>query len=97
MSVYRSCKKPLLTTRHLSQRKKFFNFYQKFNFNQWKKVYFSDESRFTLEGPDGNRIFINDKAHKNQPENYQSILKFGGGSLMVWGFITFDGVGKLIK
>ena len=97
MSVYRSYKKPLLTTRHLSQRKKFFNFYQKFNFNQWKKVYFSDESRFTLEGPDGNRTFISDKAHKNQPENYQSISKFGGGSLMVWGFITFDGVGKLIK
>lgn len=97
MSVYRSCKKLLLTSRHLSQRKKFFNFYQKIHFNQQKKVNFSDESRFTLEDPDGNRTFISEKTYKNQPENCQSILKFGGGSLMVWGFITFNGVGKLIK
>ena len=55
----------------------------------------SDESKFNLFGSDG-RVYIRRREGEDYlPECVQSTVKFGGGSVMVWGCITSDGVGPL--
>ena len=49
---------------------------------------FSDESRFVLERHDG-RIRVYRRPHERYAHNcIRDALKFGGGSIMVWGGIT---------
>lgn len=48
----------------------------------WNKIVFSDESRFSL---DGNDSFMTWKPSERQSRS------FGGGSLMIWGCMNFDG------
>ena len=63
--------------------------------DQWYKVVWSDESKFNLFGSDG-RVYIRRRVGEDYlPECIQSTVKFGGGSVMVWGCITSDGVGPL--
>ena len=63
--------------------------------DQWYKVVWSDESKFNLFGSDG-RVYIRRRVGEDYlPECIQSKVKFGGGSVMVWGCITSDGVGPL--
>uniref|UniRef100_A0A7I4YN82 HTH_Tnp_Tc3_2 domain-containing protein n=1 Tax=Haemonchus contortus TaxID=6289 RepID=A0A7I4YN82_HAECO len=47
----------------------------------WAKVVFSDEKKFNLDGPDGNKYYWRDL--RREPV-YFSRRTFGGGSLMVW-------------
>ena len=55
----------------------------------------SDESKFNLFGSDG-RVYIRRRVGEDYlQECVQSAVKFVGGSVMVWGCITSDGVGPL--
>ena len=63
---------------------------------QWNRVLFSDESRFKLHHADG-RV----RVYRRQGErlNDNCILEseaYGGGSLMVWGGISFGGRTELV-
>ena len=63
--------------------------------DQWYKVVWSDEYKFNLFGSD-DRVYIRRRAGEDYlPDCVQSTVKFGGGSVMVWGCITSDGVGPL--
>jgi transposase len=94
---YKKQKKPLLLEKHVVERLRFCKFHDLWDYFSWKKVIFSDESKFNLEGADGNqRYWMTPSTHQNK----QLIIersKFGGGSVMVWGCVTIFGVGKLIK
>ena len=62
---------------------------------QKAQVVWSDESKFILFGSDG-RVYIRRRKGKDYLlECVQSTVKFGGGSVMVCGCITSDGVGPL--
>ena len=65
--------------------------------DDWHKVVWSDESKFNVFGSDG-RVYIRRRVGEDcLMECVQSTVTFGGGSLMVWGCITCDGVGSLTK
>ena len=62
----------------------------------WHKVIWSDESKFTLFGNDGHQ-----KVWRRPGEEYAlkctvPTVKFGGGSIMVWGSMAASGVGNLV-
>ena len=57
----------------------------------------SDESKFNLSGSDGTSNVWCNKDYRLKQANIHRIKKFGGGNVMVWGIITSQGVGKLIK
>jgi hypothetical protein len=60
------------------------------NLRTWRKIDWSDESRFLLHVTDG-RIRV--WRHKNTaytPRNIQPTVSYGGGSVMVWGCISHD-------
>ena len=88
--------KPLLTSQHMINR---------FSFSQemigkpetfWHNVIFTDESKYNLYGPDGYKRVWRDPQLPLENHHVRHVVKYGGGSVMVWGFITYYGVGKFI-
>lgn len=62
----------------------------------WKRVIFSDESKFNIFGSDG-RVNVWRKPNTElQKEHLRATVKHGGGSVMVWGCFSADGPGKLV-
>lgn len=59
----------------------------------WRRVIFSDEKRFTLDGPDGLRSYWHDK---RRAKRWHSTRQNGGGGLMVWGAISAHGKSELV-
>ncbi|HND86602.1 MAG TPA: transposase [Pseudobdellovibrionaceae bacterium] len=55
---------------------------------QWKKVVFSDEKKFNLDGPDGNSMYCHDI---RKPELQQNKRHSGGGGVMIWAAIGWRG------
>ena len=61
------------------------------------KVIWSDESKFNLFGSDG-RVYIRRRVGDDfLPECVDRTVKFGGGNVIMWGYITCDGVEPLVK
>jgi hypothetical protein len=63
--------------------------------DDWKKVIFSDESKFLLFKSDGCQYCWIKLGQALNPRYTLKNIKHGGGSLMVWGCITSQGVGRL--
>lgn len=64
--------------------------------NFWDDVIFTDESKYNLYGPDGHKRVWRRCGLPTLNHHFRYTVKFGGGSIMVWGAITAQGVGKLI-
>ena len=61
--------------------------------SDWDKVHFSDESKFNLVGSDG-RQYVRERVN---PKCVKKSVKFGGGSVMVWGMFSSEGLGPIIR
>lgn len=90
-------KKPLLRPANRQKRLLFAKTHKNWTIEQWKSVLWTDESKFELFG---NKRRQN--VRRKQGERYKSqciapTVKHGGGSVMVWGCFSFDGVGELVK
>ena len=86
----RVIKRPLLADRHRRTRLAWCLARRGWNLRTWRKIHWSDESRFLLNVTDG---WMRVWRHKNTaytPRNIQSTVPYGGGSVMVWGCISHD-------
>jgi hypothetical protein len=63
--------------------------------NDWRDVWFSDESKFNLFGSDGKQYCRRRVDEELLPRNVKKTVKHGGGSIMVWGCLTPNGRGRL--
>ena len=61
----------------------------------WKAVVFSDESKFNLFGSDGRQYCRRRVGEEFLDRNVKKVVKHGGGSLMMWRFLTWEGMGHL--
>ena len=67
--------------------------HQHWTVEDWKKVVWSDETKINWLGSDG-RKWVWKKAGEGLSNRLvEGTQKFGGGSLMVWGCMLWDGVG----
>ena len=90
-------RKPLLNDKHRRKRLDFAKRYRSWTSEDWKKVIFSDESRFQLFYSNG-RTYVRRRKGEEFNENcVVSTVKHGGGSVMVWGCFSADGVGGLAR
>lgn len=97
LSSKKKIKKPCITPKQAKARLAFAKKHLHWDYFDWKKIIFSDESKYNLHGSDGNKRVWCKKGTELKPENIQSTKKFGGGNVMVWGCITSKGVGKILK
>ena len=90
-------KKPFLSKRHKKLRLEFAEAYQYWTISDWRKVIFSDESKVNRFWSDGRKWSWSRPDDALNDRNVTGTVKYGGGSVMVWGCITALGPGYLTK
>ncbi|KAJ1302343.1 hypothetical protein OPQ81_001158 [Rhizoctonia solani] len=86
---------PLLTKRHLKARRDWAQDHATWSARDWRRVMFSDESKFDVYGSDGPLRCWRRPGLALNPHYTRKMVKHGGGNIMVWGCITAEGVGQL--
>lgn len=87
--------KPYLSMKHKWDRKMWARKHAKWTEEKWKKVWFSDESKFNLFGSNGCLYCRRAVGEEFLDRNVRKEMKHGGGSVMVWGCLTWNGTGRL--
>ena len=59
---------------------------------RWRRVVFSNEKRFNLEGPD---VFAHYRHDLRKEPRYFSKRRQGGGSVIIWAAISYTGVSDI--
>ena len=90
-------KRPLLKKRHWLQRLRFAKKYQNWSVDDWRRVVWSDESKFQIFGSDGRQYCWRKPGDPLRDAHVQPTVKYGGGCIMVWGCMTSKGIGYLTK
>lgn len=90
-------RKPFLRTVNKVKRLNWAKEHRNWTEDDWKKVLWSDESKFELFGCK-RRVFVRRRpTEKMLPQCIQPTVKHGGGTVMVWGCFAGDTVGDLVK
>lgn len=89
-------RKPLISEKNRRLRLEFAKTYLNKDINFWKRVLFTDESKFNLFGNDGRGKVWRKKNAALEPKNVVPTVKHGGGNVMAWGAMAASGVGRLV-
>lgn len=88
-------KKPLLTKPQIKKRLDWAKSHSTWSVSDWKKVLWSDETKINIFGSDG-KVFVWRKPGERVKSNCtKKTVKHGGGSIMVWGAMSWKGVGTM--
>lgn len=90
-------KKPLLRPVNKKKRLQFAKEHKNWTIDDWKNVLWTDESKFELFGSHRRQYCRRKVNERYKPNCILPTTKHGGGSVMVWGCFSFDGVGQLVK
>ena len=80
--------RPWLTMKHKEKRLEYARQYQTMSAKVWRKVVFSDEKKFNLDGPNVLQKYWH---VKKIPEKNYSTRYGGGGSFMILGILSSSG------
>jgi hypothetical protein len=89
-------KRPLLQPRHITNRMDFAIRHKDWTLADWKRVVWSDETKINRLGSDGKKWVWKKQGEKLSSRLVEGTVKFGGGSLMLWGCMGWDGVGESV-
>lgn len=88
--------KPLIRPQNAVIRKRWCKQHVGWTSDQWKKVVWSDESSFTLF-PTTGRVYVwRSPGEEYKKECLLPTVKHGGGSVMVWGAISWRELGPIM-
>lgn len=86
-------KQPKLTKVHRRKRLEWAERHASWTLDDWKRVIWTDESKINRFGSDG-RVWVWKKAGEGLNDRLvEGTVKFGGGNIMIWGCMFWDGVG----
>lgn len=88
-------KRPLLKHTHRRIRLAFARKYQHWTVADWKMVLWSDETKINRIGSDGHQWTWKRVGEPLSDRTTTPTVKHGGGSIMVWGCMGWNGVGVL--
>jgi transposase len=86
-------KKPLLSKKHKKARYEWAKAHKLWTLDDWRRVIFSDETKINVWGSDGCRYYWTRRGDPIQEHHLNLTVKHGGGSLMMWGCMTYSGIG----
>lgn len=88
--------KPLITPRNARNRLAWCKARRNLPLESWKDILWTDESRYTVFRSDGRVWVWRMPGERHLPECVVPTVKFGGGSVMVWGCVSWHGLGPLV-
>ena len=94
---YVAVRKPMLRKRNKHKRLIWARTHKTWTTVQWGKVMFTDEKKFELSGNSLRQYVRRRRGKRYKSDCVLPTVKHGGGSLPVWGSITYSGVGHLYK
>ncbi|KAI5150377.1 hypothetical protein ENBRE01_1458 [Enteropsectra breve] len=95
-NCYIARKKPLISDKNKVSRFNLSKHFLGFSEEKWKSIIFSDEASFELFDCKKQVRVYRKASAAYEPENLAPTVKFGGGKVMVWGAISYNGVGNLV-
>ena len=90
MRARRPIKRPQLTLRHRHARFDLSHDHLGWTIRTWRRVHWSDESRFLLRPTDGRARVWRQRNTSFQDNHILGTTAFGGGGVTVWGCFSFD-------
>lgn len=90
-------KKPLLTAKHKKLRLSWAKKHNTWTVDEWRNVIWSDESAFGLVWGEGREYDWSKDGDILDDDSVIPTKKFNGGKVMIWGCITYEGVGFACK
>jgi hypothetical protein len=90
-------KKLLLTEKDKEKRRNLAQKYLSYSFFDRRKVIWSDVCKLALLNTNRREFYWKRKADPLNEDHIKKTLKFGGGSLLLWGCITSEDVGELVR
>jgi len=90
-------KRPKLSVKNIKERLKFARYYKNWTIEDWKSVIWSDETKINRFCSDGySWCWVSDKNNLQEHQISQTV-KYGGGSIMIWGCMTAYGPGYMCQ
>ena len=93
----RPVRRNVLTPRHVQERLQWCRRRATWPQARWRRVLFTDESRFLLRRADGRARVYRRRNERYARNCVQQADRFGGGSVMVWGGIHHGGRTALVR
>jgi hypothetical protein len=94
VKAYVQPKKPDLTKDQVAARYQFAKDHLAWTIEDWKNVMFSDETVISRIGSFGRKFYYKKQRNKRiLPHHVKKTKQGGGGKIMMWGCITYFGVG----
>ena len=88
---------PFLSVKHHKEHMDFAIAYKDWTLEDWKKVIWFDKTKINYLGSDGRKWAWKKSGERLSDRLVEGTLKFGGGSLMMWGCICWQGPGYATK
>ena len=85
-------KRPLLSAKHHKACFDFAYAHKDWTLDDWKRVIWSDETKINRLGSDGRKWVWKKSGERLSDRLVEGTVKFGGGSVMIWGCMTWEGV-----
>ena len=80
----------MLTQAHKAFSLQWYKAHCQWNLAWWRKVHWFDESHFMLQLTDGRVLIWRQPNTAYDERNIVETVPFGGGSVMVWGYVSYD-------
>jgi len=90
-------KRPRLSKKNIKERLEFAKRYKDYTIDDWKRVIWSDETKINRFNSDGRSWCWKSDGESLQDHHVKQTVKYGGGSLMIWGCMSWNGPGLMTR
>ena len=86
-----------MSKEHQKRRLEFAKKYENWTIEDWSRVIWSDKSKFKIFGSDGKQYYWKYSNELLNQFHVKPTVKFGGGSVMIWGCFISWGISGYCK